>query len=158
MYKLYWSPDTGSLAPQILLEEIGAEHELIEIDLEAGEETEAAYLEINPRGQVPTLILPDGTTMTESAAMLLHLAEQYPQANLLPPAASSERATVYRWLFFAACNIYESLLRLHYADMFTSDPATTEPVQVAARTQIDNSWALVENAMAVTSSATNSDA
>ncbi|MEM7564166.1 MAG: glutathione S-transferase N-terminal domain-containing protein, partial [Pseudomonadota bacterium] len=102
MYQLYWAPDSGALAPHIVLEELGVEYQLSVVDLENSEETSSNYLSVNPRGQVPALMLDDGTIMTESAAILLHLAERHPEAALLPEAASPERARLYRWLFYAA--------------------------------------------------------
>ena len=53
MLKLYWAADSGALAPQILLEESGADYTRIEIDLEAEQESTAEFLAVNPRGQVP---------------------------------------------------------------------------------------------------------
>ncbi len=44
MYQLYWAPDTGAMAPQVLLEEIGTPYEIVELDTEAGEEMKSDYL------------------------------------------------------------------------------------------------------------------
>lgn len=145
MYKLYWSEDSGALAPQILLEEINAEYERITLDLEQGEEAKSEYLSINPRGQVPALVKPDGTVITESAAICLHLSDCHPEAKLMPPAESSERAQAYRWLFFAASNLYEGVLRLYYSDRFTTDSDHAESVKSSAREYIDYCWSLLEN-------------
>jgi glutathione S-transferase/GST-like protein len=145
MYTLYWAADSGALAPQILLEEVGAGYERRDIDLDAGEENAPAFLEINPRGQVPALALADGTILTESAAILLHLADCHPRAGLLPPAGSRDRALVYRWLFYAAANLYEGVLRLYYSDRFTTDASQAREVSDAARAFIDESWDLLEN-------------
>ena len=82
MYRLYWAPDTGSMAPQVILEEVGADYELVLLNYDAHEETEADFLALNPRGQIPALVLPDGTIITESAAMVLHIADAHPEANL----------------------------------------------------------------------------
>ena len=148
MYKLYWSEDSGALAPQIALEEIGVDYERCDIDLEVEAETEADYLAVNPRGQIPALVLADGTVLTESAAILLHLAETHANAGLLPAAGSTARAVLYRWLFFAAANLYEGVLRLYYSDRYTSEPTQTAGVEVAARDFIDSNWALLEDAIA----------
>ena len=145
MYQLYWAKDSGALAPQILLEEIGVEYGRCVVDLEQGQETAAEFLKINPRGQVPALVLADGSIITESAAISLHLADSHVEAALLPPIASVERAQVYRWLFYASANLYESILRLYYADRFTTDPAQVEQIKASARAFIDQSWDLLEN-------------
>jgi len=145
MYQLYWSKDSGALAPHILLEEIGAEYEPHFLDLEKGDHNTSEFLAINPRGQVPALALADGTIITESAAISLHLADNHPDAGLLPPTASSERARVYRWLFYASANIYEAVLRLYYTDDFTTDAGHLDQVQDSARAHMDNAWGLLEN-------------
>ena len=69
MYKLYWSKGAGSMAPEVILEEVGAKYEKIEVDLAKDANRRAEFLAVNPLGQVPALVLPDGTLMTESAAI-----------------------------------------------------------------------------------------
>jgi glutathione S-transferase len=147
LYKLYWAADTGAFAPQVILEEAGASYERCDVDTAQGEELAAAYLAINPRGQSPALQLDDGSVVTESAAIVLHLAECHPEAGLLPAAGSSERAALYRWLFFAAANLYEGVLRLYYSDRYTADPTQVEAVQAAARSYVDDMWSLVADAI-----------
>jgi glutathione S-transferase/GST-like protein len=145
VYKLYWAEDSGALAPQIVLEECGADYIRQIVDLDSGEETAEKFLSINPRGQVPALQLDDGTVITESAAIALHIADSYPQAGLLPPLASRERALVYRWLFYAAANLYEGVLRYYYSDRYTSVASQAEQVREAARVYVDSCWDLLEN-------------
>jgi GST-like protein len=55
---------------------------------------------------VPTLVLPGGAVMTESAAILLHLAERKPRAKLAPPARDRQRAAFFRWLTFLIAAVY----------------------------------------------------
>lgn len=145
MYVLYWARNSGALAPQILLEEIGVDYERRVLNLEQGDDQRDDFLQVNPRGQVPALVLADGSIVTESAAISLHLADCHVKAGLLPPLGSTERARVYRWLCYAAANLYEGVLRLYYADRFTTDPGQVEPVRASAREFIDYSWQLLEN-------------
>jgi len=63
-------------------------------------------LSLNPLGQVPTLLLPDGRVMTESAAIILHLADEAPRAGLIPAAQDPLRPMFLRWLFFIVAAIY----------------------------------------------------
>ena len=148
MYKLYWAADSGALAPQIVLEEAAVDYQRCAVDLEQGEEMEAAFLAINPRGQVPALVLEDGTVLTESGAMLLHIADSNPAAELLPPLGSRERALVYRWLFYAAANLYEGVLRYYYSDRYTTVAEQADQVRDAAAGYIDHAWSQVEDAIA----------
>ena len=144
MYKLYWARGTGAMAPQIILEEVAANYELVVLDEDKGEEMEAKYLAINPRGQIPALGLPDGSIMTESAAIVLHLADSHAEFGLLPVVGSAERAQVYRWLFYAVANLYEAVLRLYYSDRYTADAACGESVKLSAREYLGRSWDLLE--------------
>lgn len=147
MYTLYWFPDTGAFAPQAVLEETGATYELRPIDTTKGEHRTATFLALNPRGQVPALRLPDGTVISESAAMVLHIADAYPAAGLLPPPGESARAQAYRWLFFCVANIYEADLRYYYADRYTDDAGGRDGVCAAAARHMRESFALIERAL-----------
>ena len=132
------------MAPQILLEEVGADYQRLIIDTHKGEEMEADFLAINPRGQIPALVLPDGSLMTESAAMMLQIADSHPDSGLLPPPGSAERAQVYRWLFYSVANIYESDLRLYYSDRFTTEAACAASIKNKARDDMEKAFELLE--------------
>lgn len=147
MYRLYWYRTTGAFAPDCLLAEAGAAHERIEIDTAAGRHREPDYLKLNPRGQIPTLVLPDGTVMTETAAIALHLCDSFPGADLLPPPGSSERARCLRWMLFGAVDLYEANLRVEYASRYTSDPAGAAGVEKAARQAVERDWRIIEAAL-----------
>jgi GST-like protein len=61
---------------------------------------------LNPLGQVPTLVLPDGTVMTESAAIILHLADKVTGFKLVPPPRHGARPAFLRWLMFLVAAVY----------------------------------------------------
>lgn len=85
---------------------------------------------INPLGQVPTLVGPDGRVMTESAAILIHLGLQHPGSGLLPEAPAA-RATVLRALVFIAANCYAAISVHDYPERWTT--ASTRPAQLKVR-------------------------
>src|ERR1700681_3926287 len=89
-YGLYARQGAGSLAPQMLLEEIAAAYELVWIS-KAPAEIEA-FRRISPAAKIPVLVLPDGTVVSESAAILIHLTNAHPAAALAPVAGSSAHA------------------------------------------------------------------
>ena len=132
------------MAPQILLEEVGADYQREIIDMEKSEEMQAGYLLINPRGQIPALFLPDGSLLTESAAMVLHIAESHPESGLLPPPGSAERAQVYRWLFYAVANIYEADLRMYYSERFATEAGCADSIKHKASEDMNSAWDLLE--------------
>ena len=107
--RLYYMPRTRSSRVLWLLEEIGERYELTEI---AGVQRRSAeHLRRHPLGRVPALELGDGTTMFESAAICLQLADLYPAAGLIPAVGSSGRALVYQWVMFAVAELEGPLFR-----------------------------------------------
>jgi len=144
VYILYWAQETGAMAPQVLLEEVGADYHREIIDMKKGEEMQAGYLSINPRGQIPALFLPEGSLLTESAAMVLHIAESHPESCLLPPPGSAERAQVYRWLFYAVANIYEADLRMYYSERFATEADCADSIKHKAIEDMNSAWDLLE--------------
>jgi glutathione S-transferase len=95
-YKLYGRQGAGSLAPQMLLEEIGAAYELIWIS-KAPADIEALR-RISPAAKIPALLLPDGTVVSESAAILIHLTNAHPEAGLAPIAGGPAHAHFLQWM------------------------------------------------------------
>lgn len=63
---------------------------------------------LNPLGQVPTLVMPDGSVMTESAAIVLHLNDVAPAAKLVPPPGHPQRPAFQRWLVFLVSAVYST--------------------------------------------------
>jgi len=147
MYRLYWRYDSGSYAPNAVLELAGAAFERVHVDSRKGETRRAEYLALNPLAQIPTLVLPDGTVMTESAAMLLHLTESFPAAGLAPAAGSPERPLFLRWLIFLATNMYPAELRDTYPERWTAEPARADAVRAQARADKARLWGIYAKAL-----------
>ena len=118
MYKLYGRPSSGSLAVQVALEEVGAPYERIWVGREAADVTK--FRETNPTGRVPALVLPDGTLMFESAAMLIHLAMSHPRFPLAPKPGSGRHAIFLQWMVFLSANVYEAALRMYYPARYST--------------------------------------
>src|ERR1700723_3025374 len=117
-YRLYARQGAGSLAPQMLLEEIGAAYELVWVS-KAPSEIEA-FRRISPAAKIPVLMLPDGTVVSESAAILIHLTNAHPAAALAPVAGSSAHAHFLQWMVFLSANAYEAALRFFYPDRYSA--------------------------------------
>jgi glutathione S-transferase/GST-like protein len=147
MYKLYAGAGTGSAAIEAVLEEAGAAYELETIVRDAEGRPPASFMDINPLGQVPVLRLDDGSIMTESAAMIIHLADQFPHARLAPPVSSPQRPHYLRWIVFLATNIYTSDLRMYYSDRYTADATGGAGVRQAAKTAMAREWSVFAAAL-----------
>jgi len=135
--KLYYSPGACSQAVHIVLCELGLPHDLVQVDLATHQLVDGGdYLDINPNGYVPALALEDGQVLTEVPAILCYLAEQRPDAGLLPPAGSLERARVMQWLAFVGTELHRNLGMLF-------NPAAAELCKDLARRQLQRRLAWV---------------
>jgi glutathione S-transferase len=107
--RLYYMPRTRSSRVLWMLAEIGGPYELTK--LAPADRSSEDHLARHPLGRVPALELDDGTVMFESAAICLQLADLHPDAGLIPPLGSSERALVYQWVLFAMTELESPLFR-----------------------------------------------
>ena len=86
-------------------------------------------LRYNPLGEVPTLILPDGKVMTESAAIMLHLADLAPGAGLVPLVPGERRSEFLRWLVFLVAAIYPTFTYGDVPSRYVSGKAAQDELQ-----------------------------
>lgn len=145
MYVLHSERESGGFAVQAVLEAAGAAYRIVEV-AERGPRT-AAFLKLNPMGQVPVLELPDGAVMTESAAIIIHLADALAPGKLAPDPLSPARPAYLRWLVFMAVNLYTADLRLYYPARYTADEAGAPAVKQAALSHMDAQFAIIEEAI-----------
>ena len=141
MYTLYGIKGSGSASAQAALEIIGAPFRIVET---ATWEKNAAYdelLKLNPLGQIPTLVLPDGGVLSESAAILFHLGSAHPESGLLPPDAKA-RAQTLRGLVFIAANCYAAISIIDYPERWCNDAdeATLEHIRAGSRARLHRHW------------------
>ncbi|MBI5262305.1 MAG: glutathione S-transferase family protein [Bradyrhizobium sp.] len=107
---LYFSPLACSMATRIALYEAGGEANYLEVDprtktvLKDGSD----FRQLNPLGLVPTLRTDDGTVLTENAAILQHVADRFPQADL-GSGAGMDRSRLHQWLCFIGTELHKGL-------------------------------------------------
>ncbi len=90
------------------------------------------------------LVLPDGTVVTESLAILLTVADRHPGSGLLPPPGEPDRAVALRWMAVLAGELYRHVTRADYPERFIADPARAEAVRDRALAMFRDVWAVVE--------------
>lgn len=109
-YIVYGQKGSGSVPVEATLLLLGAPYEVIERteenDPASGGLSPAAMAKVNPLRQVPALVLPTGELMTESAAILMHLADCHPASRLSPALADARRPAFLRWMAFVSAQIY----------------------------------------------------
>lgn len=149
MYTLYISRNSAGMGAQAALEDLGAPFETIKLDLT--QPRPAAYLCLNPTGRVPTLVERDGTleraVVFQSAAILLYLGDRHPDAGLLGPSGSPQRARAYQWMWFMAEQLQPAYLMHFHPDNYTADAAGMAGVDRKASALIDAAWALIDGAI-----------
>jgi glutathione S-transferase len=132
LYTLYARENAGSAAVEALLALLDVPHKLVAVPKTPEAKAPDWYYTINPRGEVPTLLLSDGTVMTESAAMMIYLADAHPAAGLAPPACTAARTQYLRWMIFLSATIYPAALRFYYPDRHSINPGHADAIAAQA--------------------------
>jgi glutathione S-transferase len=135
--KLFFSPGACSLSPHIALREAGLDFTLERVDIRQKQTASGAdFRTINPKGYVPALQLDNGAVLTEGPAIVQYIADLAPASKLAPAAGTLERYRVMEWL-----NYISSELHKNYGPLF--NPAATDDMKAAARTNLSNRLGLV---------------
>jgi glutathione S-transferase len=143
-YTLYGDLGSGAFSAESALAEAGAPYKFELVSLEKNEQKQPHFLAINPSGKIPALRLPEGDIVTESAAILLTLADHFPQARLLPPGGSVARARAYRWLAFMAAEIYPIVEIVDYPERFIPEDGDPAALRKIARERIRERILIIE--------------
>ena len=144
--ELHGCKGCGSVVVEALLERAGFafESRLFDWDDRAGWDRLRA---INPLAQVPTLLLDDGTAMTESAAIALWIATERPDSRLLPDDIA-ERASVFRWVVSFATNVYVPIIVGDFPDRWVEGKAAGDDLKTHALQRLKDAWLAFEAAIA----------
>jgi glutathione S-transferase len=107
--KLYFSPGACSLAPNIILREVGATFDLERVD-NSTKKTKSGmdFWQINPKGYVPVLELDNGERLAENPAILQYIGDQFPASGVVPACGSFDRTRVQEWLNFVTSEIHKT--------------------------------------------------
>ena len=116
-YKLYGIPYLGSMVVEFLMEEAGIEYEIIFLSPE--ERSSSEFKKKSPRGLIPVLITPDGTSIFEGLAIINFLLETH-QTNLIAPIGDPDRAKCYQWLSFLSTALGNANNRFFFPERYGS--------------------------------------
>lgn len=128
----------------MLLEEIGADYELILVDRKSEQQKSLPYLKINPTGRIPTLI-DDKLTVFESAAICLYLCEQHPHSNLIPDLSDPNRAAFHQWLFYLTSSVQPEFMLYFYPDKHSQSTSDHKSISAIHESRIMDMFALLDN-------------
>lgn len=147
MFRLFARKGAGSMAVEAMLAQCGAAYEVEDLVRNSDGSLPEHLHRINPKAEVPTLLMPDDSVMTESAAIMIWLADRFGQAGLAPEVISPLRARYLRWMVYLATTVYMSDLRMYYPERYTSDPAGTAAIKAIATRGIAWEFEIYANAL-----------
>jgi len=144
---LYAAKGCGSALAEIALDWAGVRYDTEWMTFEqVGARSHDALLAANPLHQVPTLVLDDGTVLTESAAIVLWLDEQYPQAGLLPPRGSAERVHALRWMLYLVTTLYPTFSYGDFPQRYLADETAQRALVSGTKSRRREYWRQVDEA------------
>ena len=135
MLKLLYYPSNASMAPHLLLEELGVPFELKLVDRAQRAHKAPEYLALNPNGLIP--VLSDGDlVLYEAAAICLHLVDTHPQAGLAPALGTAARAHFYKWLMWLTNTLQATLIVYFYPERWADSPDAVKQVKAHAEAKV----------------------
>lgn len=139
--KLFYKPGACSLASHIALRESGLDFTLQGVDLQKKRlENGEDYLQINPKGQVPALLLDDDILLTEGVAIMQYIADQVPDRQLLAPVGTIARYQTLEWLNYVATELHKS-----FTPLFRPD--TPEDYKPIVRAQLEKKLHYIDESL-----------
>ncbi len=148
MLQLFYLPGTAAMAAMAAVEEVGLGYEPVLVVREHGRTVApSGYLELNPHGRVPTLL--DGElVLYESAAIVLHLGDRYPDSGLLPPPMTDMRSDAFRWLTYLTNTVQATFMWFFYPERHVGDDeAACRAVVSGATRQLDTMFHWIDSQM-----------
>ncbi len=146
--KFYMTPGSCSTGIHILLEEIGLVFEAHIIDLLAGEQDQAWYRQINPKGTIPTLDTGTGLILTDYQSIAWWLASHHPRRRLLP-LGIDQQAKALELMSYAVNTLHgQGFARIFVPASFAASPDHHEEVESKGRDIVTTAFQVVEASLA----------
>ena len=147
MMTLYHSPQSRSIRPRWLIEELGIPYEVKPVNLAAGDQKKPEYVKLNPNGAVPTLV--DGDlVLWESAAICQYLADKHAEKHLAPAAGTPERGKYYQWIQYAMSGLEPPAVTLFMHTIQLPEAERVPALVDTAKAQLGHSLKVVDDALA----------
>jgi glutathione S-transferase len=155
MLKFYYAKKSAAYAPHILLEDVAADYEAVQIDFLGGEQRSDAYLKINPKGRVPALVTEHGI-LTETPAILAYIAQTHPD-HAMAPTTPFEFAAAQAFNCYIASTVHVAHAHKHRGARWADDATAHEHMrakvaqnmaeyaQVIETHYLQGPWVLGEN-------------
>jgi glutathione S-transferase len=148
MFRLHYHPSNASMAPHLVLEELGVPFELVLVDRANQSHKAPAYLRLNPNGLIPVLEDSEGLVLYEAAAICLHLVDTHPESGLVPAVGSVARAHATQWLVWLTNTLQASLIVYFYPERWATAPDAIADVKAHAEARVGTLLDLLEAELA----------
>jgi glutathione S-transferase len=145
--RLYMTPGSCTTGIHILLEEIDVPFEAAIVNLPAGDHKKPAYLAINPKGTIPTLLRKDGSALTEFQAIAWWLGRKFPRAKLIPADLEGETQALQAMDYCVGTIHMQGFARIFATEKFAADPAQHEAVRGQGREIVAAGFAVMETVL-----------
>ena len=145
IYQLYASPNTYSIGSHLLLEESGVLYHIINPRINPSL-TDIAFHSASPHGRVPALILPSGTSIFESSAIALHLADTLCEQKFSIELDSVDRGPYLQWMFYLSSTLQPDVMLVFHPEFYFPDKARQMALVEAAKNRLTQVWAVLEKA------------
>ena len=146
MMKFFYAPHTCSLATHIALEEAGAEYEAIRLSFASNDQRKPEYLAVNPKARVPALVTEQGT-LTETPALLVYVAQRYPQAKLAPLGDPFALAQVQAFNSYLCSSVHVAHAHRMRGYRWADDPAAHESMKKKVPQSVGECFKLIDTDM-----------
>jgi glutathione S-transferase len=143
-YKLYYALGSAAMGVRVLLEEIGAEYELIQTTIDMDKPRPPEQLALNPNGWVPVLIW-GNNAMYECAAITVFLCDRHAEANLAPAADEPERGLFLQTLVYFSSSVQNAFQLDYYPERFADTPADEPSAQRRGIRRLRETWQVVND-------------
>lgn len=144
-YTIYGALGSGSVPVEATLTLLGQPYAVVEAPTWEGAAQQDKVAAVNPLRQIPALVTPQGETITESAAILIWLADRFPEARLAPSPDSPLRGQFLRWMVFVPAAIYSLFwVRDEPSRLGGPDPEAQARIKAATADRIADCWGMME--------------
>jgi glutathione S-transferase len=134
------------MSSQLLLEELGADYEILLFNVHQPPEFPPDFLTLNPNARVPVLVTPDGP-IYESAAVMLYLSERH-GGQFMPPRDSPKRGPFLQWLIYLMSTFQpEVLIQFNAERYFPDDKSIRNSLKQASMVEITKLWRIIDDAL-----------
>ena len=149
---LFYGTDLASFAPHICLRKAGAPFDAVKLDKHSGVLSESWYLKLNPNARIPTLVVGDpedgGFIVRESAAICLFIAENFPDAGLLPATGTANRARALDSLIYLTNTVQADLMMWFYGHRYCDDDAQKDVIKGHAARRLGSMFGTLNDQLA----------